>query len=272
MNTINLPPIVEPSELEKVLGQTGLLVIDLSKPEVHAQYHIPGAVHINYAQIVMHLPPVMGLMPDADDFSSLLTQHGMNTDTHVVAYDDEGGGKASRLLWTLAAFGHARYSLLNGGLHAWANEGHKLVNTPSETTPGNFHAGYNAAVIAEQDYILSRLGASDLALLDCRSEDEFSGTDVRAERGGHIPGAVNLDWMLALDQSRNLRLKDSAVLESMLAERDVTKDKEVITYCHSHHRSALLFVVLQSLGYEHVRGYPGSWSDWGNQQDTPIED
>lgn len=271
MNAINLPLIVDPNELEATLGQPGLLITDLSKPEVHAQYHIPGAVPLNYTQIVMHLPPVMGLLPDAEDFSAVLAKLGMNADTHVVAYDDEGGGKASRLLWTLAAFGHTRYSLLNGGLHAWANEGHKLVNTPTEITPGNFQAGHNATVIAEQAYIQSRLGASDLALLDCRSEDEFNGNDVRAEHGGHIPGAVNLDWMLALDQSRNLRLKDNAVLESMLAERGIGKDKEVITYCHSHHRSALLFVVLQSLGYQRVRGYPGSWSDWGNQQDTPIE-
>lgn len=271
MSFDNLPLILEPAQLGTLLDQPGIRIIDLSKPEVHAQAHIPGAVLLNYPHIVAQMPPVMGLLPEADVLARLFGSLGINNDTHVVAYDDEGGGKASRLLWTLAACGHTRYSLLNGGLHSWANEGNKLVNTPTSVSPGEFRVERNSAVIAEQHYILSRLGADDVALLDARTAAEYNGTDVRASHGGHIPGAVNMDWMTALDQGRNLRLKGSATLQDMLDNLGVTPEKEVITYCHSHHRSALLFVVLQALGYQRVRGYPGSWSDWGNSDNTPIE-
>lgn len=265
------PLIIEPSQLNLMLDEPSIRVIDLSKPEVNAQAHISGAVFLNYPHVVCHAQPVMGLLPDQDVLAKLFATLGISNDTHVIAYDDEGGGKASRLLWTLAACGHQHYSLLNGGLHSWANEGNKLVNTPSHVEPATFTVHHNSDVVANQQYILSRLGADDVALLDARTPAEFDGSDVRAARGGHIPGAVNMDWMLALDQNRNLRIKDRATLTSMLENIGVTPDKEVITYCHSHHRSALMFIALQSLGFQRVRGYPGSWSDWGNDLATPIE-
>ena len=104
---------------------------------------------------------------------------------------------------------------------------------------------------------------ADYVLVDVREVEEFAQ--------GHIPGAVNMEWLLAMDQALNLRFKSPDELRALLAERHVTPDKEVIVYCHTHHRSAHTYMVLKSLGYERVRGYPGSWSDWGNAADTPVE-
>jgi len=97
------------------------------------------------------------------------------------------------------------------------------------------------------------------------------GSSVLAARGGHIPGAVNMDWVLAMDKARDLRLRSPEELRRMLERRGVTPDKEVIVYCQTHHRSSHTYVMLKSLGYPRIRGYPGAWSAWGNRRDTPVE-
>ncbi len=124
---------------------------------------------------------------------------------------------------------------------------------------------------SDKDYILSRLGQPDLTLLDTRSPAEYEGRDVRAARGGHIPGAVNLNWIEAMDQTRQLRFKADPVLRRMLAAIGVTPDKEVIVYCQTHHRSAHTYIVLRHLGYQRLRAYPGAWSEWGNTPGLPVE-
>ncbi|NBP95882.1 MAG: sulfurtransferase, partial [Gammaproteobacteria bacterium] len=108
-------------------------------------------------------------------------------------------------------------------------------------------------------------------LLDARSPEEYSGQKVFSARGGHIPGAVNLNWQETLDTERNLRLKPPAVLMPMLEALAITPDYEIITYCQTHHRSAHAWWMLKTLGFPRVRGYAGSWSEWGNRQDLPIQ-
>ena len=107
--------------------------------------------------------------------------------------------------------------------------------------------------------------------MDCRTPAEFSGDDMRAARGGHIPGAVNFDWMLAVDRDRNFRFKAPDEITATLLELGVTPDKEIITHCQTHHRSSHTYMDLKSLGYNKIKGYDGSWSDWGNDPNVPIE-
>ncbi len=272
MSDLDLPLILEPEVLEPLLGREGLVVVDLSRADVHEQYHIPGAVFIDYSEIVASEPPINGLLPPITELERLFSVKGIGNDSHVVAYDDEGGGKAARLLWTLEVLGHSRCSLLNGGLHAWANEGHPLVAEATLPRPANFKAQYSTDPVADAGYILDNLDSPTLALLDARSAEEYEGFRCLADRAGHIPGAVNWDWVQLMDPSRNQRLKHAAALQQALLQRGITKDKTVVTYCQTHHRSSLTYVALKSLGYQHLKGYPGSWSDWGNRDDTPVED
>ena len=271
MSELLLPFLVEPDQLEQVLGVDSLLVVDVSEESAYVQHHVPGAVNLPYRALIVANPPAMGLLPADGRLTEVFSYLGLTPDTHVVAYDNEGNAKAGRLLWTLDAVGHSRRSLLNGGLHAWVNEGHPAEQAANRPTSNAYTVTRNPDVIADKTFILDHLDAQDVKVLDVRTAKEFAGHDVRAGRGGHIPGAVNLDWMLALDRDRNLRLKPEAELREMLEAIGVTPDKEVIVHCQTHHRSAHTYAVLKALGYSRVRGYDGSWSDWGNDPDMPVE-
>lgn len=267
-----LPLVVEPDTLEKSLGYENLLVIDLSKLDNYLKMHVPGAIHLEYPQILDADKPKMGLVPDDDTLGRVFSALGIGANTHVVAYDDEGGGRASRLLWTLDVAGHrGGYSLLNGGLHAWANEGHPMDSGREMPEAKHFEVHRDPAATADTAYIIEHLGNTDCCLLDVRSPDEFNGVKKLADRAGHIPGAVNMEWTNAMDKDRNLRLKDESALAQQLEAIGATPDREVIVYCQTHHRSAHTWLMLKSLGYERVRGYPGSWSVWGNSAELPIE-
>jgi len=266
-----LPLITEAEELETKIDEENLVIIDLSRAPIYARNHIPGAVHIEYSQIVSSKPPIMGLLPAAKAFSDVLSAAGINPESHVVAYDDEGGAKACRLLWTLDVAGHKNFSLLNGGLQAWVNENHATSEGIETVVPSEYKVTFTDNGTINKTEILAKLGDPNVAFLDVRSPGEFAGTDKRALNGGHIPGAVNLEWIHAIDQQYNLRLKDANELQLLYIPLDVMPDKEVIVYCHSHHRSAHSYIVLKSLGYQNVKGYPGSWSDWGNDPEMPIE-
>ena len=271
MTTDKLPLLLEPDELEANLGRDDLLVVDLSKPDTYARFNVPGAVHLDYGRIIAAQKPVMGLVPDDATLAAVFSAIGIDAHTHVVAYDDEGGGRAARLLWTLEIAGHKNFSLLNGGLHAWANEGHPLDSAPVTPVARVFEVHRDPSPVADSAYIQARLGSDDCVLLDARSPDEYKGIKKFADRAGHIPGAVNFEWTEAMDQGRNLRLKPAAELKKLLAERGITPDKEVIAYCQTHHRSAHTCLALQCLGFARVKGYAGSWSDWGNNPELPLE-
>ncbi len=290
-----IPPVIEPLELAALLPHEDLLIVDLSGYRTHLQGHIPGAVHLDYADLILGQPPAPGLVPPTEGLQRALRAIGLRREKHVIAYDDQGNGRASRLLWTLEAVGHAKYSLLNGGLPAWRSEGRAIVRgpgrpgqtAPSETDPetdpesasetADFSIRWNPEVIADKAYVLQSLGNAQIKLLDARTPEEYNGLKSPSLRHGHIPGAVNLNWLDTMDPGNHYRFKPKADLYAMLARLGIEREQgqgqgqEIITYCQTHHRSAHAFVMLRHLGFEKVRGYPGSWSEWGNDPGLPVE-
>ncbi|MDH3713661.1 MAG: sulfurtransferase [Gammaproteobacteria bacterium] len=262
--------LVEPQWLASHLSDPDLRIVDLCKAEHFAKHHVPGAVHLAYEKLVAKAPPVGGLLPDRDDFAALVSGLGISNGQRIIAYDEEGGGRAARLIWSLHAYGHRQVSLLNGGATAWLNEGFPLEDTVMERPGSTFDATLDDSVIADFTYVSRALNQSQCALLDARSLEEYTGARRNAEHGGHIPGARRLEWTDLMDRSRNLRLKLPAEIHAQLQTLGIDPAQEVIVYCQTHHRSALNYVALKWLGFERVRGYPGSWSDWGNRADAPV--
>ncbi|HEB62994.1 MAG TPA: sulfurtransferase [Gammaproteobacteria bacterium] len=272
MNQFNIPLLLEADVLEQLLNVDDILIVDLSSADIYEDYHIEGAVHLDVEQISASSPPVMGLLPDLETINHVLSDIGLTPNKHVIAYDDDMGLKACRFLWTLDAIGHHNFSLLNGGLHAWMGEGFPTSDEAVTPTPSHYQTNaFNSDAIASKAEILAGLETNNNILLDVRSDSEFSGWDKRAMRGGHIPGAKNVEWIAAVDRERNTRFKPENELQALYEEAGIDKDKTVITYCQTHRRSAHTYIVLKSLGYKNIKGYPGSWSEWGNSEETPIE-
>ena len=263
--------LITPAQLHERLGDPSLLLVDLTTARSYTRHHVAGAAFVSYDTLVRGGKPASGLLPDAAHIHRLLSSLGVSPQRHVVAYDDEGGGKACRLLWTLDVFGHDAWSLLDGGIQAWVNEGRATSSETAVLHPSRFENPARDDGVADFQYVLDNLDNPAVALLDARTPEEYSGARVRALRGGHIPGAVNLNWLDTLDRERGLRLRPDAELRTLLEAHDVTPDKEVIPYCQTHHRSAHSFFVLRRLGYPKVRPYAGSWSEWGNHPEAPVE-
>ncbi len=267
-NTIRPEFVIRAQELVKILDDR-TRIVDLRPDSAVNQEFIPGATRLDYGQLIKKAGLVEGMLPDPEALTALISDLGITPDTRVVAYDEHSGIRATRLLWTLYVCRHHDVALLDGGMKAWKKAGLPVQPTPDIPTPKPYPCRIDGSTVAEMDYVMDSLHRSDRCLLDVRSYEEYTGTDVRAKRGGHIPSAIIYEWDNVLDDLHQLRNPDE--IRAELLEAGVDPNQEIIPYCQSHRRSAHMFHVLKWLGYPRVRAYHGSWSEWGNSTSTPIE-
>ena len=263
------PTLLEPEDLKLPLGNDDLL-IQVTSQAVFAQAHIEGAVLIEPAQLCCGVAPAVGKLPDLSALQQTLSNIGYHPERRVIAYDDEGGGWAGKLLWIMDVIGHADWAYLNGGLHAWAAARGALSSGAfaAATNQPPIQLGMNTQPIAEVADVLAAINEPTQVILDVRSRDEYVGLRSGSARAGHIPGAVNLDWELLKDPSRHWRLREN--LHEDFAQLGIDQSTQVITHCQTHHRSGLSYLVGRLLGID-IRAYHGSWAEWGNDPDLPIE-
>lgn len=239
--------------------------------------HIPGAVHIDWVKDLND--PLAREYLDADRFASLMSEKGIGPDTTVVFYGNKSNWWACYALWVFHLFGHTNTRIMNGGRDKWIAEGREL----STDEPSYSAASYpvpsrnDAPVRAFRDDVLKHIAAGG-ALVDVRSPGEYSGELLHmpdypqegAMRGGHVPTAQNIPWATAANEDGTFKSFDE--LTGIYGGKGITGDKEIVAYCRIGERSShSWFVLTYLLGYNNVRNYDGSWTEWGNSVGVPIE-
>ena len=250
-------------------SEENLVLIQVTSEEAYVNAHIAGAILVLPGELVSGVPPAVGRLPEKSALDALFSRIGYQREHHYVLLDDEGGGWAGRFAWTLDVIGHDGWTYLNGGLHAWHAAGLPLAQGhEAPPTPTTVEVTIDTAPIAEIPDVLACIDDADAVVWDARSAQEYAGTKQASQRVGHIPGAVNLDWLDV--QDRNNAFRVIADLDEVLAAKGISDKTNIITHCQSHHRSALTYMLGRLAGLN-IRGYHGSWSEWGNREDTPIE-
>jgi thiosulfate/3-mercaptopyruvate sulfurtransferase len=262
--------LTTPAELDAALKTDRKpLIIDLRPAETFAAGHLPGAVHLDLwgVSLVDTDPgPLKAFMWIVDHLFNL---RGVEASTPVVVYEDNSGMRAARAFWFLEYFGHEHVRVLDGGFAAWT-AARLPVTTEAAAPPKSTWTGTpHGETIATWRDVRDRLGRSDTVVIDTRSDGEYRGTNVRAKRGGAIPGAVHIEWTRNLGADGAFKPADE--LRKMYEAAGVTPDKEVITYCQGGYRAAHAYLALRLLGYPRVRNYTGSWKEWGDRDDLPVE-
>ena len=263
--------LITPAELDhrRTAGTDAPLLLDLRQAEAFAVGHIPGAVHLDLFGISLTDTDPAPLAAFLWMIGHLLSSRGVDPARAVVVYDEKSGIRAARAFWFLEYFGHPDVRQLDGGFGAWEREGRAVTREARAPKASGWAVGRSDDRLSTWKHLRDRLGAPDVAVLDTRTDGEHCGTTVRAKRGGAVPGAVHVEWTRNLADDGAFKPADE--LRAMYEGAGVTPDKEVISYCQGGYRAAHGYLALRLLGYPRVRNYLGSWKEWGDREDLPIE-
>ncbi len=254
----------------------GIVEVDVDT-SAYDQGHVPESLGWNWQTELQDL--IRRDLIDKHAFEQLLSRSGIAGDTTVVVYGDNNNWFAAWAFWQLKYYGHNDVRIMNGGRKKWLEEKRPLSTEVPRVTPTTYRAkDPDESLRARREQIFAVLDRrSNAQLVDVRSVDEFTGKIIAppgmnetAQRGGHIPGAANIPWAQAVNEDGTFKTADA--LRQLYGAKGISGEREVIAYCRIGERSSHTWFVLRYLlGFDKVRNYDGSWTEWGNLVGVPIE-
>ena len=238
----------------------------------YAERHISGARFFDIDGISDQNSDLPHMLPSADEFASKVGALGVGDDSHVVIYDTIGTTGAARVWWTFRAMGHAKVSVMDGGLPKWMEEGRQVVSELPNITAKQKSAKLNSSLVRSLKQMLDNIDSGQEVVVDARSAGRFNATEPEPRagmRGGHIPGSRNVPFPDVLNKDRTFKSGREVLAAFELAGVDLTQP--MVTTCGSGVTASTLALALFNAGKEDVAVYDGSWSEWGSLQDTPID-
>ena len=264
------PPVkamlIQPAELESRLKDPALRLLDTRAEDVYAKEHIPGAVRVDVAAW-QALGKTPGGLRDAKAWGEKVSELGIGPDTRVVVYGSRLPD-SGRIWWLLGYVGVADARILDGGWDLWKKEGRPVESSIPRVLPARFEPKLAGERLAEKDQLEGVLKGGKVKVLDTRSKDEFTGKEVRGKRGGHIQGAVNLDWEELVGEDG--RFKTPEQLRQLFKERGVLPGDTAVCYCQSGGRAAVEVLALELAGYPNVKLYVRGWEEWSADPKAPA--
>ncbi len=222
--------LVETTWLSQHLADAGIRVVDVRTAAQYKAGHIQGAVNLPVEETIDPADLAKGDVGPAAQLEKAFGDRGITSDIRVIIYDGGKETKAGRLFWTLEYAGHTKAAYLNGGFVKWQKEGLAVSTEETKATAAKFTANIKQATLATKADVLAAIGKPGNVFVDVRTPNEFKGDDLRAKRGGHIPGAVNVDWTTQYTSGDVPVLKSAAELKKMYEDLGVTRDKTAYVY------------------------------------------
>ena len=256
--------LISTIELDTILNDPNVIIADTRSFKEYSEGHIPGAVHLDLFAFHWIDTTEKGIENFNNQTQNLLSFLGVTPEKKVIFYDSVSGMLAARGVWMLMYFSHENVSMLDGGITKWKKENLSLETKPNGFKPSNFSGKVNQNIISGFEYIRDNL--DNLKILDVRSSGEYDGSTIRAAQSGHIPNSINIDWNQNITKDGTFKNDDE--LSQMY---DIPKNTEIVTYCQGAYRAANTFLVLKKLGFKNIRVYLGSWGEWGNKLELPVE-